>query len=88
MGTPEPRWIRVWADDIAAGDLIKFQRDGDAIRVLDRTRPAWPSLAFRIRLGDDDTTTGLSKTAQVFVFDPDGSVTNRVRVVLPEDNRR
>lgn len=88
MGDREtsPTWIRIYADDLVAGDLMKFTADGDAVRVLDRaTAPAWTRI-FRVRLGDGDTTTSLSKSAKIHVFDPDGSVARRVRAVLPESS--
>lgn len=88
MGTPpEPRWIRIYADDIAPGDLVQFTDDGDAVRVIDRDRPPAWALIFRVRLDGDDTA-GLSKAAKVRVFDPDGSVSRRVRVIIPEEASR
>lgn len=83
MTEAPPRWLRIYANDLASGDLVRFTEDGDAVRVLDREHaPAW-SLIFRVRL-DGDATRGLAKSARVYVFDPDGSVARRVRVLPPD----
>lgn len=85
MGNSElpPTWLRIWATDLAPGDLVRFRPEGPSIRIIDRDYPGPHTRIFRIRLEGDDST-GLSKMAQVQVFDPDGSVRRRVQTVLPE----
>jgi hypothetical protein len=85
MGDREtsPTWLRIWATDLAPGDLIRFRPEGPSIRIIDRDYPGPHTNIFRIRL-DSDTSTGLSKTAQVWVHDVDGTVRRRVQMVIEE----
>lgn len=81
--TTPPTWLRIWATDLAPGDLIRFRPEGPSIRIIDRDYPGPHTRIFRIRLDGDDST-GLSKSAQVEVFDPDGTVRQRVQMVIQE----
>lgn len=76
-----PNWILTWASDLAPGDLIKFKELGDAIRISDRTYPGSWTVGFRITL-PDGTETGLSKSALIWIFDPDGTVMHRIKYCL------
>lgn len=76
-----PNWIFTWASDIAPGDLIKFRELGDAFRIKDRTYPGAYSIGFRLTLADG-TETGLLKSTLIWIFDPDGSVLERIKYCL------
>lgn len=70
-----PRWVRIFGADCREGDLLRIA--GEQYRVVDRTyTPAW-KFGFRITL-PDGSTMGLGKTSMIEVFDPDGSVAERV----------
>lgn len=70
-----PRWVRTHASELVDGN--RFRVAGQEFKVSGRTyTDAW-SLAFRVQL-TDGTEIGMLKSSVVEIFDPDGSVAERV----------
>jgi hypothetical protein len=72
----EARWIVGYAADIRDGDLVKIA--GVNLRITSRTHTPAYSPLFQVTL-PDGSTRNLFKTQRVSIFDPDGSVTARIR---------
>jgi hypothetical protein len=74
MPTKGGRWVSAFAGDIHPGDRIR--RNGDERRVVCRDHPPVHAPTFRLSYVDGQET--IAKTAQVAIWDPDGSVIERV----------
>jgi hypothetical protein len=68
------RWVPTFAGDIHPGDTIR--RNGDERRVTGRGHPPVHQPTFRLSYADGQET--IAKTAHVEIWDPDGSVIERV----------
>jgi hypothetical protein len=76
-----PRWVRCFATDVQGGDLVQY---GDVEhRVMGRTTTPDYEVAFLVYL-PDGSTVPFVKAAKVRIFDPDGSVSARVRELPPD----
>jgi hypothetical protein len=71
------RWIRTFACDIEPGDKIRISRDGDERIVASRNYPPVTQPTFRLEFGIGSEDIG--KLAHVEIWDPDGSVGQRVQ---------
>jgi hypothetical protein len=68
------RWVSTLAIDIEPGDTIR--RNGQERYVLGRDHPPAHQPTFRLSYVDGQET--IAKTARVAIWDPDGSVIERV----------
>jgi hypothetical protein len=69
------RWVSTLASDIEQGDTIR--REGKERYVVSRTRPPATQPTFRLEYGTEGEN--ISKIARVQIWDPDGTVTRRVK---------
>jgi hypothetical protein len=67
--------VSTLASDIEPGD--KIRREGNERYVVGRDRPPSTQSTFRLEYGTEGET--IAKIAPVQIWDPDGSVTHRVR---------
>ena len=72
-------WLRTCGGDLAPGDLIR--RDGVEHRIITRDYPDGTSPVFTARVDRGEPLT-LGKLTRVQVWDPDGSVRERVRILV------
>lgn len=70
----DSRWVRTFASDIREDDRIR--RDGAEYFVVSRTETPGTSPTFRIEYGTHGEHIG--KMTTVSIWDPDGSVAERV----------
>ncbi|WP_345475012.1 hypothetical protein [Actinoallomurus oryzae] len=84
MPDSPPQWLKVWATDVEPNDLVRFQRDGDAVRILNRNYPRAYQPVFSVTLPGGEVRS-LGKLSKLWVFDPDGSVRRRVQLVIEEE---
>jgi hypothetical protein len=68
------RWVSTVAVDIEPGDRIR--REGKERYVVGRDRPPVTQRTFRLEYGTEEES--LAKVAPVQIWDPDGSVADRV----------
>jgi hypothetical protein len=68
------RWVPAFAGDIHPGDTIR--RNGDERRVIGRDHSPVHQPTFRLSYADGQET--IAKTSHVAIWDPDGSVIERV----------
>lgn len=72
------RWVRTYAVDVAAGDLVRI--DGMQHRVISRNRPPFTEPTFKVRFPGGVRTLG--KLSRLEIWDEDGTVTARVQAIL------
>ncbi|MGH3381437.1 MAG: hypothetical protein ACRDP6_42585 [Actinoallomurus sp.] len=71
---PGGQWVPTWASDIREDDRIR--RDGEEYFVVSRTETPGSQPTYRIEYGTHGETIG--KMTTVAIWDPDGSVAERV----------
>jgi hypothetical protein len=74
------RWVSAFARDVEPGDTIR--REGKERYVVGRDRPPVTQPMFRLEYGTEGES--IAKVAPVQIWDPDGSVADRVERLYAE----